>query len=225
MSQSRDKLMLERSMRIVLPPPPAEIGDMGREKIVFQEGKDIEIVFPDAEKQSYLAQRHGSIEDFIVFDLINRQVEDYEDKLSRHNKLAESFMTNMGREIRAFDHYLIPMMRDPHKVAADSASLKKGLIVEGNRVVIPADLITTALLPIVRRALDGSVRPFSVRFIAPISKPESEVTDREVSKVVGDTVGETKSASHLDTYKWWYIGGGTALAVGITAAVVMRNRK
>ena len=37
-------------------------------------------------------------------------------------------------------------------------------------------------------------------------------------------VGKAESASHFDTYKWWYIGGGTALAIGITAAVVMRNR-
>lgn len=34
----------------------------------------------------------------------------------------------------------------------------------------------------------------------------------------------SKSASHLDTYKWWYIGGGAALVIGITTAIVLRKK-
>ena len=44
---------------------------------------------------------------------------------------------------------------------------------------------------------------------------------------VGGTQIEVVARSENDTSTpdtWWYIGGGAVLAIGITAAVVMRNR-
>lgn len=181
--------------------------------IPFEEGKDLEITLSDAAMQSSDVKstlaKGGSIGDLIIYDLIDEGIQQYERAKDSYSKNADA-LAKQGVRIEAFYHPLMFVMKDPLKVAMDKAVLQKGMIVEGNRIVIPSALITPTLRPFLDKLLIPKPS-YTVRFVSP-----------EPTKTVTSEFKSTKSAE--SPYKNYYIVGGAILLTAGLTAFFMRRR-
>lgn len=206
------------------PIPVTEDGDAvvtpkpSKPTIPFEEGKVLEITLSDATMQSSDVKstlaKGGSIGDLIIYDLIDEGIQQYErakDSYSEHaKKLAGGRKGGAAMPIKAFYHPLMFVMKDPLKVATDKAALQNGMIVEGNRIVIPSALITPTLRPFLDKLLIPKPS-YTVRFVSP-----------EPTKIVTSEFTSTKSAESSNK-NYYILGGAILLTAGLTAFFMRRR--
>ncbi len=190
-----------------------------RPKIPFEKGKDLEVTMSDAamqgsDVQQALASPDHTLADLIVYDLIDEAIQGYERKLASYSETADR-IAREGGSIKAFYHPLMTVMKDPSKVARDKAALQKGIIVEGNRIVFPAALITPTMQPFLEPLLSPKPNKFTVRFITPKSDEGLERREGRLKKL--PAVPAKSPHTH------YYILGGVLLAAGATW-LYMRRR-
>ena len=109
---------------------------------------------------------------------------------------------------------------DEFKLAVDKAALQKGLIVEGNRILIPSDLLTFRIRPFFDKLLKkASGEGIAVRFIAPTSKSDEDL------KVITSEFKTKKPAipPQPSNKNYYIIGGAILLTAGLTAFFMRRR--
>jgi hypothetical protein len=218
------------------PKPIPVTGDVGvavkpsKPTMPFEQGRDIEILLSDAAMQSSDVKsalaKGGSIGDLLIYDLIDEGIQQFERARDSYSKNADN-LAKQGVSIKAFYHPLQYVMKDPLKVATDKAALQKGMIVEGNRIVIPSTLITPTLRPFFDTLLIPKPS-YTVRFITPdaagrILPPRRLPTPApEPVTIVASKAVDSKAAE--SPYKNYYIVGGAILLTAGLTAFFMRRR-
>ena len=206
--------VIEDGGRVVTPKP-------SKPTIPFEQGRDLEITLSDAAMQSSDVKsalaKGGSIGDLLIYDLIDEGIQQFERARGSYSKNADN-LAKQGISVKAFYHPLMSVMKDPLKVATDKAALQKGMIVEGNRIVIPSSLITPTLRPFLDK-LRTPKPSYTVRFVTP--EPTKIVTP-EPTKIAASELNTTKSAE--SPYRNYYIiGGAIILTAGLTAFFMRRR--
>ena len=121
-----------------------------------------------------------------------------------------SIRAELGPDVSLYEYTISVLTEDP-KLAPFSKEISAIVNQQDDVVFVLVSKVSNNDL---RSNLRTALASLFIEYEDEIGKVE--LIDRKASK--------STAASHFDTYKWWYIGGGTALAIGITAAVVMRNR-
>jgi hypothetical protein len=183
--------------------------------IPFEEGKDLEITLSDEAMQSSDVKstlaKGGSIGDLVVYDLIDEGISQYRAAESSYSKNADKLAAR-GIGIKAFYHPLMVVMKDPLKVTIEREALLKGMIVEGNRILIPSALITPTLRPFLDKLLIPKPS-YTVRFVTPESEPIKVVTSEF----------KTAESAESSNRNYYILGGAILLTAGLTAFFMRRR--
>jgi len=172
-----------------------------KERRSFEPGKDMVITLSPDVMQSSAIQQGMSIGDILVNDLIDDAIAHYESLLDSYNKRADD-LARKGIPIKAFYHPLMSVMRDPDVVKADKENLRLGLNVEGNRILIPAKLITHTLRPFMEQLLLPKDH-YTVQFTEPSPEKNNLVIHKQTAQAA-------EGGEH-----WKFV------AVGVSAAVII----
>ena len=215
-----------RPLPTLIPIPIKPIPKPSKPTIPFEEGKDLEITLSDAAMQSSDVKstlaKGGSIGDLVIYDLIDEAIQQYERARDAYSKNADA-LAKQGVSIKAFYHPLTFVMKDPLKVATDKAVLQKGMIVEGNRILIPSALITSTLRPFLDKLLIPKPYKYTVRFVTPKSEPIKVVTPESEPIEIVTSEFKTSESAESSTKNYYILGGAILLTAGLTAFFMRRR--